>query len=104
MAWEDGGAVIGATVEERAYSAPFAAFLALFGLGALVQKLFEGQAFWMVATPEYWVFPLQVFIPGALLLHYCRRYTHLPPRRVSWTAAIGLIALGVWIAPQLLLG
>jgi CAAX prenyl protease-like protein len=54
-------------------------------------------------TPEYWLYPLQVLIPAALLYHWRPFYQSSPPRRVSWSAAIGLIALGVWISPQLLL-
>lgn len=96
-------AMIGANVHERAYIGPFCAFVGLFALGELVHKLFEGQSAWWAATPEYWLFPLQVLIPAALLYHWRPLYQSSPPRRVSWSAAIGLIALGVWVAPQLLL-
>src|SRR5215218_1577310 len=100
MAGEDGGAMIGATVQERAYTVPFFAFVALFALGALVHNFFEGQAVWWAAAPEYWLYPLQVGIPATLLYHWRGLYQHSPVRRVSWTVAIGLIALAVWIAPQ----
>jgi CAAX prenyl protease-like protein len=104
MAGEDGERpMIGANIHERAYIGPFCALIALFAVGALVQKLFEGQSAWWVATPEYWVYPLQVLIPAALLYYWRPLYQSSPPRRISWSVAIGLIALGVWLAPQLLL-
>jgi len=96
--------VIGATVEERAYSGPFVAFLALLGLSAVVHSVFEGQAFWMASEPDYWVFPLQVIVSIGLLLHYRRYYEDLRPRRISWSITIGLVALALWISPQWLLG
>ncbi len=53
--------------------------------------------------PSTGSYPLQVLIPAALLYHWRPLYQSSPPRRVSWSAAIGLIALGVWVAPQVLL-
>lgn len=95
--------MIGATAHERAYIGPFCAFIGLLLLGALVHKLFEGQSVWWAATPEYWIYPLQVLIPSALLYRWRALYQSSPPRRISWSAAIGIIALFVWIAPQFLL-
>jgi len=104
MAHEDVGAVIGATVEERAYSGPFFVFLAFFAVAALISSVFEGRAFWMFASPSYWVFPLQALVPGLLLIHYRKWYSDLRLRRISWSIAIGLLALAVWISPQWLFG
>ena len=59
--------MFGATQEERAHVAPFFLFMVLLALGEVVTKLFEGQAFWVIAIPRYWVFPLQTILCGAAL-------------------------------------
>lgn len=92
--------MIGATVQERAYTGPFIAFLAAFGLGSLVHSIFEGQAAWYYAKPEYWLFPFQVVLCAALLWHWRRHYERSPIRQPLFVIAVGLLALGLWIAPQ----
>jgi CAAX prenyl protease-like protein len=96
------GAMIGATVQERAYFGPFFVFIGLFALGAAVNGVFEGQAAWWVAAPQYWLFPLQTVLSAGLLIHWRGHYQPSPLRRVSWSVCIGVLALLVWISPQLL--
>lgn len=96
--------MFGATREEKAYIAPFAAFLIIMAGGELVAKLWEGRAFWMASSPRYWVYPLQTLVCGALLIRNWRHY-ELQPFRGTWFAtAIGILVLAVWIAPQELFG
>jgi CAAX prenyl protease-like protein len=96
--------MFGATPHERAYVAPFFLFMALLAAGQLVAKLFEGQAFWMVATPQYWVFPLQTLACSAVLAHYWPFYEWQRPERLGFTISIAVLVFVIWVAPQEILG
>jgi len=96
--------MFGATPQERAYIAPFLLFMALLGAGQLVAKLFEGQAFWMVATPQYWTFPLQTLACFAMLVCYWRFYEWRRPARLRFTIGIAAFVFILWVAPQEFLG
>lgn len=96
--------MFGATPQERAYFAPFLVFMALLGLGEVVAKLAEGNAWWVVAEPRYWVFPLQTVICGATLAVYWRHYRLQWPKKVSFTLAVALLVFAIWVAPQEMLG
>ncbi len=96
-------AMFALTPQERAYLAPFFAFIALFGVGEAVHHLFEGQAFWVFAETQYWVFPLQTVVSAFLLWHWRRLYDFHPPSRLSWTVAMGVLIFAIWVAPQVLL-
>jgi uncharacterized protein len=92
--------MFGATNSERAYFAPFLAFFVVFGLGGLVQKLFDGTDLWMISEPKYWVFPLQIIVCSVLLIRYWRWYEMKVPQGTVVAVAIGVVALLIWIAPQ----
>jgi CAAX prenyl protease-like protein len=96
--------MFGATQEERAHVAPFFLFMVLLALGEIVTKLFEGQAFWVIATPRYWVFPLQTILCGAVLAWHWRTYQWQPPARVVFTLAVALLVFAIWVSPQELFG
>jgi CAAX prenyl protease-like protein len=96
--------MIGSSQSQRAYFGPFLVFLGLIGLGEFVKKIFEGQAVaWPLSTPMYWVMPAQTLICGWLLLRWWRHYELRPPARPVFTILIGLVVLGLWVAPQELL-
>lgn len=88
----------------KAYLAPFAVFMLLLAAGELVSKLFEGRAWWVAATPRYWVFPLQTLVCGGLLAFFWREYRWQPPRQWCLTLAIAVAVFLLWIAPQQWLG
>src|SRR5688500_1396550 len=96
--------MFGATISERAYFAPFLAFFAILGLGAVVGKLFDGVGMWVVSEPKYWEYPLQTLVCSALLIRYWRWYQLQLPRGTIFAVAIGILALLIWIAPQEWLG
>lgn len=78
--------------------------MALLALGEVIAKLFEGQAWWVVAEPRYWVFPLQTAVCGALLVRYWRFYEWRLPARIGFTMGTGVLVFAIWIAPQSALG
>lgn len=96
--------MIGATISERAYFAPFLAFFVVLSLGLTVEKVFDGYAFWMASAPQYWVFPLQIVVCSTLLVRYWRWYQFQWPRGSAVAIGIGILALLIWIAPQEWLG
>ena len=91
--------MFGASRVEKAYLAPYAAFLLCFLPGDLVQKAFEGQAVWWAAAPRYWIFPLQTAVTGALLVWGWRQYELRRPAAPLLAIIAGIFALVVWIAP-----
>ncbi len=96
--------MFGSTTPQRAYFGPFLAFLGLIALGEFVKKIFEGQAVaWPLSTPMYWVMPLQTLVCGWMLWRWWPHYELRLPARPIFTIAIGLLVLGLWIAPQELL-
>jgi uncharacterized protein len=97
--------MFGATPEDKAYFAPFLAFVALLLLGQMAGKVFEGeQVSWPLAQPQYWVNPAQTLLCGALLFAWRRRYGLSAPTRPWESLGIGLLVLLLWIAPQEILG
>lgn len=93
--------MFGATPKEKAYLGPFLAFFVLLGLGSAVAHFGEGRAFWVFNEPSYWVMPLQTVVCGALLIHFWPQYELAWPRKLGLTIGIGVLALVIWIAPQL---
>jgi len=96
--------MFGANPKERAYLAPFLAFLLLLALGGAVKHFGDGRAFWVFSEPRYWVFPLQTVLCTVLLVRGWPRYGMQAPRRPLFTIGIGVLALLLWIAPQEWLG
>ncbi|MES2568856.1 MAG: CAAX prenyl protease-related protein [Verrucomicrobiota bacterium] len=90
------------TPKERAYLAPFFAFFLPPALSGLINLFFEGQAHWMVAHPEYWIHPAQLLLCGTLLAHYWHFYEWRRPHGVLFALFIGILALVIWVVPQLL--
>lgn len=96
--------MFGASNDEKAYLAPFAAFLLCFLVGSIVSDLFDGMAAWPVAHSIYWVLPLQTLVSGALLWHYWPRYALSRPSGAGWGLLVGTFVFGLWIAPRWLTG
>lgn len=93
--------MFGFTPKEKAYIAPFAAFMGFLALNELAGKVFEGMAgAWWMSEPRFWVFPLQTLVCGWLLARNWRHYELAPPRGVAWWLGAGIFVLLIWIAPQ----
>jgi CAAX prenyl protease-like protein len=84
-----------------AFTLPMAVFLTLLGLAGVLRK--PGAGFWR-ATPEYWIYPAQTLICGALILWFWRDYELRAPRQVWFPVVIGLVVFAIWIAPQQFFG
>src|SRR5688572_16759835 len=98
---------ISASPLAKAYIGPFAIFMGLLAFGGLVSHFGDGMAAWWVADPQYWIFPAQTVICGAVLIWWWRQYQFSSGR--GWkrefvntllAVAVGVLALVVWVAPQ----
>lgn len=97
--------MFGATSKEKAYLAPFVAFMGFLAINEIVGKIFDGAAGpWWMSEPRYWVFPLQALVCGLLLVKGWKHYDFGPPRGVAWWLGIGVLVLAIWIAPQIVFG
>jgi len=84
-----------------AFALPMLTFIALLVVNVLLKKV--GPGFWL-ASAEYWVYPLQTVVCGALLLWYRREYAWDRPARPGFAVLVALVVFAVWILPQTLLG
>jgi CAAX prenyl protease-like protein len=84
-----------------AFSLPMAVFVTLLALASALRR--PGASFWL-ASPEYWIYPAQTLICGALLVCFWREYELRAPRKILFALAIGLIVFVLWVAPQQLFG
>ncbi len=84
-----------------AYVTPMAAFLLLLAATSAAKKI--GGSFWM-ASAEYWIYPVQTLVCGALLIWYRREYAALAPRRLWFAGMIALVVFLLWVSPQAFFG
>lgn len=85
-----------------AYTVPFVVFMGgLFLVSAL--RATGSESFWL-RHPEYWVYPLQTALCAVALVFYWRQYDFAKRGGLFIAALIGLAVLGIWIAPQAVLG
>ena len=90
-----------------AFTAPFLVFMALLALSSFISK-FAGDLGgpetpgWLL-QPKYWIFPLQAVV-CTLLLAIGWRYYRWNGWRPLVATVVGLLVLGIWIAPQWLFG
>src|SRR5262245_53976350 len=78
--------------------------MALLALGETVGYVGEGLANWVLAKPQYWVFPAQTIVCGFLLIKWWRSYEF--NWRKGWGLGLlaGVVVLAIWISPQAVLG
>lgn len=76
-------------------------FVGLLMLGSLIRN--PGGPSWR-AAPEYWLYPIQTVLCGALLFWFWRRYDFGRPRKLVFTIAVAVIVFLLWIAPQQFFG
>lgn len=71
----------------------------------LVSLVKDSQAgsLWL-RSPEYWIYPLQTALCAATLIFYWRQYDFGKRGGILLGLAAGVVVLGIWIAPQAVLG
>jgi CAAX prenyl protease-like protein len=84
-----------------AFALPLGVFLLLLGFTGFLRN--EGGGPWL-AAPEYWIYPAQTVICGALLLWFWRDYELRAPRQILLTVLIAFAVFALWISPQAFLG
>jgi CAAX prenyl protease-like protein len=84
-----------------AYISPMAVFVALLGFVALLHKI--DNSTWLTGA-EYWVYPLQIILCGALLIWFWREYPLSRPSRLTVGVAIAVLVFVLWISPQAFFG
>lgn len=85
-----------------AYVVPFLVFMAGLMLVSLVKDSQAGSL-WL-RSPEYWIYPLQTALCGGTLVFYWRQYDFVKRGGIVLGLAAGVVVLGLWIAPQAVLG
>lgn len=80
---------------------PMALFVALLGLIALLHKI--DNSLWF-RSAEYWIYPLQTILCGALLIWFWREYPLHRPERIVLGIAIAVFVFLIWISPQQFFG
>lgn len=84
-----------------AYTLPMVMFLFLLGAGSVLRKV--GNNIWF-SSAEYWIYPVQTILCGALLIRFYREYRFQPPTQVGFIIATGVLVFVLWISPQQFLG
>ena len=84
-----------------AYTLPFLIFIALLALNGALKRI--DHHLWLT-LPEYWIYPLQTILAGALLIYFWREYDFGRPRRIGFAVLIGIGVFIVWVSPQALFG
>ena len=77
-----------------AHVAPMFLFLGLLAFS----QLLSGSVF--LRPAEFWIYPAQTILCGALLLWFRRCYEFHRLKNVAFSLLIGLVIFVVWIAPQ----
>jgi uncharacterized protein len=80
-----------------AHVLPMLAFLALLALCQLLTA--RGQSF-LLRHAEFWIYPAQTVLCGALLLWFRHCYEFYRLKNVTFTLLIALAVFAIWIAPQ----
>jgi len=76
-------------------------FLLLLALASGLKTL--GPAFWL-ASPEYWIFPVQTILCGVVVFFFWREYEFHPLRDPLCTFGVGVVVFLLWISPQQFFG
>lgn len=86
----------------KAFLIPFFTFIGFLCLSQVLQSLFGGgRSFWLT-SPQYWIYPLQTVVCGVLLIRFWPLYELKPIAKAGFAIGIGMVALALWIAPQVL--
>jgi CAAX prenyl protease-like protein len=85
-----------------AFTLPMAAFLLLLALAGILKRI--GGVTTFLQSPEYWIYPVQTVLGGALLIWFWRHYDFRAPARLIFALTIAVLVFCIWIAPQAFFG
>jgi CAAX prenyl protease-like protein len=85
-----------------AYTVPFLVFMGGLVLASALRAS-ASEVFWL-KHPEYWVYPLQTVLCAAAMVFYWRQYDFAKRGGLLVATLAGAVVLGIWIAPQAVLG
>lgn len=63
-----------------------------------------GRAEFFLDKPQFWIFPLQTIVCGAMVACGWRRYGMGVPRDTALTIGVAVFVLALWISPQVVFG
>ncbi len=86
-----------------AFTLQFFAFLAFLALDQLISGSFKESGNFLLAQPKYWIYPLQTVVCAGILAFYWKSYP-LALRGTFFGILAGVVALVIWISPQLFFG
>jgi uncharacterized protein len=84
-----------------AYALPMLVFVALLAVASVVRKI--DNRIWL-SSPEFWIYPTQTILCGALLVWFRREYDFGRPRWVGFAMLVAVCVFGLWISPQAFFG
>ena len=89
--------------KDLAHVAPLFVFMVFFILLGLLESFGftsdrDGMP-WYRFAPEQWMYPLQTFVVGGLLVFWWKQYELRPVRGIGFGVLMGVIGIVVWIAP-----
>ncbi len=90
------------TRDFRAFMAPFVVFMLLLAAIPFFDGLREDHS--GAASAQYWVFPLQTIVCGAILWWFWPVYRLKAVTHWVFTVFIAVLVLAIWISPQELFG
>jgi uncharacterized protein len=84
-----------------AYLAPFVTFVALLAVNEWLHKI---DNYSWLKHAEFWMYPLQTIVCGALLIYFWREYELAQPRELLIGIAVAIATFVIWISPQTFFG
>jgi len=88
-----------------AFCAPFVAFMLFLGLRDLIAD--PDSSRFLIARPEYWLYPLQTIVCAILIAlgwrHYRLRWSE-SAKNWALSLSIAILVLVIWISPQAFFG
>jgi CAAX prenyl protease-like protein len=84
-----------------AYLAPFLVFAVFLALNEGLHKI--DNSIWL-SHAEFWIYPLQTIVCGALVIFFRREYDLETPRGIPVGVAVAIFTFALWISPQAFLG
>jgi uncharacterized protein len=87
-----------------AFVGPFALFLLGFALLQGIGWMAGNSENLLLAKPAYWIFPLQTVVCAAALIVFWKNYEFGSARWIPLSVFVGLVAIVVWVSPQIIFG